>query len=146
MLHKAVENSPHALFHKRKPNIPQIIAFGQLGTIPIHAPKQKLQARALQVRYSYGISEQLVRVQDIYTGSYHTARAADFVPYHRTMDPTAIIPHAFRITSHTIPTSITPSTPPPATLGAARRYLDATLWAKAHDTELQTLQKQKVFA
>ena len=97
MLHKAVENSPHALFHKRKPKIPQIIAFDKPRIIPIHAPEQKLQARALQVRYSYGISEQLVRVQDIYTGSYRTARAADFVPYHRTMDPTAITPHAFCI-------------------------------------------------
>ena len=86
--HRSTGHSPHELWYKTKLNPTPLFTFGQLGTVPIHAPKSKIQAISMPVRYSFRISDTLNRVRHVRNRTYHTVRATDFAPYDKLKDPT----------------------------------------------------------
>lgn len=56
MHHATTKTSPYQLWYKAQPAIKRLFTFGQLGTIPVYAPKKKLDSRAEPARYMYATS------------------------------------------------------------------------------------------
>eukprot|EP00737_Agarophyton_chilense_P004491 gb/GEZJ01005685.1/.p1 GENE.gb/GEZJ01005685.1/~~gb/GEZJ01005685.1/.p1 ORF type:complete len:172 (-),score=9.74 gb/GEZJ01005685.1/:89-604(-) len=44
--HTTPDTSPYQLWHNTKPQLTRLSTFGQLGTVPVFAPKKKLEPRA----------------------------------------------------------------------------------------------------
>ena len=65
----------------------RIFTFGQLGTMPVYAPKRKLEARADPARDMYPTSCDHVVVISLRTQQHQQIRAIDFQPYHNEQDP-----------------------------------------------------------
>ena len=160
MYHTGVGNLPHTLWHRRPPVISQILAFGQLGSIPSLIPiKKKLQTRAEPVRYMHGIDENHIRIYNLRNHKYQIARTVNFSPYAHRLDPcrhSTITFHTATPTVHqlseqkrsprekpssqrNVPVTITTNTPPPRSTAQARKYPDANFWQVAHDSELVSI-------
>ena len=142
MHHATINTSPYQLWYNAKPILNRIFTFGQLGTIPIYAPKKKLEPRADPARYMYAVSLTHVMTLNLRTGSYQPVRAVDFHPYHKHTDPTTATATAFKTKTEykrQPPTEIEIHTPPPTNLAQARQYPDAKQWETAHNTELNNL-------
>ena len=140
--HDSINTSPYNKWHGTQPRMTRIYTFGQLGSIPIYAPKKKLESRADPARYMYPTSLHTIVVVNLRTQQYQQIRAVDFHPYQKEQDPTTTTTIAFKTkTQYTppIPKHIDTNTPPPTTLRQARKYPDADKWKQAHDAELQNL-------
>ena len=96
MRHSAHGQSPFSLWHDRPPRQKRIFAFGQLGNVPVHRLKKKLQTRTQAVRYMYGINEDNICVLALSNGRYQHIRAIDFHPYEHATDPSRGTTLAFR--------------------------------------------------
>ena len=123
------------------PHITTLFTFGQLGTAPVYAPKTKLAARADPVRYMYANDLSNITVFNLKTLRYQRLRCLDFKPYYRATDPAYHTQHAFSTFSTTIPHTISNTTPAPRTHAQAKQYPDSHLWSKAHNSELEALDK-----
>ena len=83
-----------------------------------------------------------VTVQDTHTNQYHTVRTQDFLPYTKARAPAITTAAALRTTSPpSPPTTLQITTPDSRTRQEARNYPDALEWARAHDAELDELDK-----
>ena len=140
--HDSINTSPYAMWHGRAPAMARIFTFGQLGTIPLYAPKKKLEPRASPARYMYPTTMHHIVVLNLTTNQYQQVRASDFHTYQKERDPTATTTVAFKTKTNyhqPPPKIIETTTKPPVTLTQARHYPDAKKWQQAHDTELQNL-------
>lgn len=83
LLHNAISTLPYHLWHKHKPIMSRIFAFGQLSTVPFYAPKTKLEPRADPARYLYPTSVQYIAVLHLRTSQCQHLRELDFDPYDK---------------------------------------------------------------
>ena len=145
--HHSVGNVPITLWQHARPHVPQFLIFGQLGHTPQLGNKaqlSKLQSRAATVRYLYATDAKHIVVLELSTNSCRRIRTVDFEPYYRETDPLAHNTNAFKtFAPHRTPSQITATTPAPCHHGQARNYPDAALWARAHNDELDALDRKK---
>lgn len=122
LLHSNLHASLYALWHGTKPPITKLCTFGQLGTIPIYAPKKKTETRAQPARYMYANSLTHVTVLIFSTYHYRMIHSQDFHPYYMKTDPFASIAQAFAVRTPSediLPRQTTINTLPPGNLQQA---------------------------
>lgn len=142
-VHSTTQSLPFTMYHGHPPTLNRMFPFGQLGSIPVLTSiKKKLQPRGIHVRYMYSINPDQTFTQNIHTGIYITAREVDFHPYYHSSDPVHTTTYSFKShIPHKTPIIITPSTPAPSSTKQAHCYPDHLEWVKAHDLELETLDR-----
>ena len=96
----------------------------------------------------HGIDQDTIMVQNTLTQQYTKIPTIDFHPYTTCSDPTATTNMVFQARTKQRftpppPHTIMETTPAPKNHRQARKYPDAHLWAKAHDTELHKLDHMK---
>lgn len=119
--------------------------FGQLGHVLNITSKtvvRKLHPREHTVLYLYPTDSTHVMVINTIDGRTRRIRAVDFRPYHKEMDPTHNVQVLFKaFIPKPTPTEITATSPAPTHHGQAKNYPHANLWAIAHNSELEYLDK-----
>lgn len=90
-------------------------------------------------------------VNNLHTGRQQKIRANDFKYYNKKLVPSVIpshLPRAFKTQQaaykRAIPEVITTATQPPVNPAIVIKYPDRIEWAKAHDSELDQFDNQKV--
>ena len=123
-LHHAINALPNTTWSNAAPKVPQVLLFGQLGTIPELANRKhisKIAPRATPARYLHAIDEQHIMVLETETYKPRRVRCVNFWTYHSTTDPAATCMHAWKVfTPHRTPTRVTRTTPAQAGTSQAK--------------------------
>lgn len=131
----------YSQWHGRPLKICRLHTFGEIGTIPLLQPKQKLDPCYTPVRYMYVNENKTITVQEIDTRRYRTVRTTDFRPYSRNHDACHRTTRAFKAQAKPQIKHIT--TRSPRTHKEVRASPEFAQWAQAHGDELEELDQNK---
>ena len=87
MHHASTKTSPYRLWYNAHPKIKRMFTFGQLGTIPVYAPKKKLESRADPARYMYATTMTHVMTINLRIGTYNTLKHMTSTPITNRQTP-----------------------------------------------------------